>query len=284
MSKFRTFAAIAALLTMASTVAVDQAEAKKKKKPVAEAPPPPLPPIPQRPYAPNSAPNTIVVPQLLPNGLFISPNRNISPAQTLWNLRSAYNVAALNCSEPARTEITTNYRAFLRAQAKPLSAANRSVDAEFRRVNGSSFVRQREAYMTQVYNYFALPPTMTSFCNAILVMSREAKLQKPTTVTAFAQRSLPNIDIVFDDFFHRYGQYKTELAAWDAQWYDEYFRRYGVLPYGPPKTIPAPPPVLAPAPVGTPGPAAAPTPVPVVAPRIDAAPVAAPTPAPTGKP
>jgi hypothetical protein len=35
------------------------------------------------------------------------------------------------------------------------------------------YIRTRETYMTQVYNYFAYPPTLTHFCDAALVMSRE---------------------------------------------------------------------------------------------------------------
>jgi hypothetical protein len=51
-------------------------------------------------------------------------------------------------------------------------------------------------------------------------------------LTAFAQRSLPNIQIVFDDFNRRFEQWKIEAAAWDA--------RYAPRPVIVPVSSPAP--------------------------------------------
>ena len=64
-------------------------------------PPPPPPPkpvvvIPPKPYPPNNAAGNMVIPALASDGLYQSVNRGISPAQTTWNLRSGYNVAALS--------------------------------------------------------------------------------------------------------------------------------------------------------------------------------------------
>ena len=73
-------------------------------------PPPPPPPkpvvvIPPKPYPPNNAAGNMVIPALASDGLYQSVNRGISPAQTTWNLRSGYNVAALSCQGAARDEI-----------------------------------------------------------------------------------------------------------------------------------------------------------------------------------
>ena len=127
-----------------------------------------------RRLAPNGASPLLITPPTDATGLRQSVNRNITPAQTLWNLRSGYNVAALNCMAPKHAEILTNYRAFLRAHSKTLAAANRKVDAEFRKTYGARFIAPREKYMTEVYNHFALPPTLPDFCDAVLAMSRDA--------------------------------------------------------------------------------------------------------------
>ncbi len=191
-----------------------------KPKPVPPPPPPPPPVvfIPPKPMPPDRAAPTLPVPALGADGLRISPNRNISPAQTVWNLRSAYNVAALNCHAPQHADILVNYRAFLKTHARGLTAANRQVDAEFRKQYGGGFVAPREKYMTEVYNHFALPPTLDNFCDAVLAMSRDAQTVKPADLQPFAIRSLPNVEIVFDDFYRRYDQYKTDLAAWEAKY------------------------------------------------------------------
>ena len=226
----RGLAAFAAVAVIAGGAA-DDAWAKKKKKAQVVAPPPPPPIIiPQRPYPPDHAPANVVLPALGVDGLYYSPNRNITPSQMVWNLRSAYNVAALNCAEPQRGEITANYKAFLRAHAKTLAAANRQVDGEYRKKYGASFIAPREQYMTYVYNHFAFPPTLPAFCNAALAMSRNAKAVKSAQLQSFAATELPAIEIVFDDFKRRYAQYQTDLAAWDAQYLALYIQRYGPPP------------------------------------------------------
>jgi hypothetical protein len=201
-------------------VAVGVDAGKPKKQPT---PPPPPPPPPQvwvewKPTPPNHASPFLTYRPLGPDGVRLSPNRSISPAQRLWNLRSGYNVAALNCREPKHAEILVNYRTFLKVHVKPLRAANAKVDAEWRAKYGAGYIKPREKYMTEVYNHFAIPPVMPAFCDAALAMSKDAKLVKSANLTAFAATALPNLEIVFDDFYKRYDQWKVDMAAWEARW------------------------------------------------------------------
>jgi hypothetical protein len=99
-----------------------------------------------------------------------------------------------------------------------LKAANSKVDAEFKQRYGAKFIGPREEYMTSVYNHFALPPTLPDFCDAVLAVSRDAVTIKPVDLEAFAVRSLPNIEIVFDDFYRRYDAYRADLAIWQARY------------------------------------------------------------------
>lgn len=208
-------------LAVIASLAISGCAEAKKKKPEPLPPPPPAPKmvvVAWKPIPPEwAAPNT-QVPPLLPDGLRQSVNRNISPSQITWNLRSGYNVAALNCLNPKHAEILVNYRTFLKAHAKTLKAVNAKVDAEWRAKYGAGFIKPREKYMTEVYNHFAIPPTLPAFCDAALVMSREAKLVKSADLNAFAARSLPNLEIVFDDFFKRFDQYRLDMAAWENRW------------------------------------------------------------------
>ncbi len=205
---------------VAMVLAVQPAEAKKKKAP------PPAPPapaqqwvfVPWKPTPPNNASPNFKPPAVGADGLRVSVNRNISPAQMVWNLRSGYNVAALNCLEPRHAQIVVNYRAFLRIHAKALRAANLKVDSEWRGKYGAGFVKPRETYMTEVYNRFAMPPTLPAFCDAALAMSNDAKAVTVGKLEGFAAISLPNLEIVFDDFYKRYDRYKSDLAAWEAKW------------------------------------------------------------------
>lgn len=186
-----------------------------QNKVAAAPPPPPAPaPIPPQPVPPMGASLTLVVPPLDAAGVRQSVNTGVSPTQATWNLRSAFNVAALNCLQPLHAPILPGYRAFLRTHARVLAAANRGVDAEFRKKNGPGFIAPREAYMTKVYNYYAFPPTLPAFCDAALAIGQEAQIVKSADLGDFAVRSLPKIDAVFDSFYRSYEQYRVDLAAW----------------------------------------------------------------------
>lgn len=189
------------------------------KTPVASAPPPvPVMVVPPQPMPPRGASPNLVPPPIDAFGVRRTVNAGISTAQTTWNLRSAYNVAALNCLEPKHGQIVVNYREFLKVQAKKLTAVNKVVDQEFKAKHGTRFIPPREAYMTQVYNYFALPPTLSSFCDAALAMSAEAATVKSADLDSFAARSLPSLERVFLEFYRSYDQYRTDLGAWQAKY------------------------------------------------------------------
>jgi hypothetical protein len=212
--------------------------------PVPPPPPPPSPPprpvavvIPPRPVPPLGASPISVIPPLAASGLHQTVNTGIASAQITWNFRSAYNVAALNCLQSQHAEILPGYSAFLTKHTRALRTANTGVDSLFRLRHGAAFVRQREAYMTQVYNFYAFPPTVSNFCDAALVIGREAQAVPVGGLDAFAAQALPRLDAVFENFFRAYEQYRIDLAAWDAR-------------YGPPPPItPAPAPTATPAPL-----------------------------------
>lgn len=193
-----------------------------EKKPVAvNLPPPPIAPpvvIPPRPYPPVGAPTNMTIPALGPDGVRMTVNAHLTPNQMLWNIRSAYNVAALNCLRPEHAEIVVGYRAFLKKHARALRAANLGVDKEFKGRYGTAFVRPREAYMTQVYNYFANPVTLRAFCDASLTMSRNAQLVASGDLAVFSAAELPKLEQIFDAFFRAYEQYRIDAANWDAKY------------------------------------------------------------------
>jgi hypothetical protein len=174
--------------------------------------------VPPQPMPPRGASPLLQVPPMSAIGVRQTVNTGLSSAQTTWNLRAAYNVAALNCMQPQHSQIVVNYRAFLKTHVKALAAANKAVDAEFKTKFGPRFIPPREAYMTQVYNYFALPPTLPSFCDAALAISNEAATIKPAELDSFSAGALPRIEAVFLQFYRSYEQYKDDLAGWQARY------------------------------------------------------------------
>ena len=271
-SHVRKFVVAASMLLLSSGVA-----AKPKKLP--PPPPPPPPPIivyiPPRPTPPLGASPLFKVPPMNLDGTRQSINTKIAPLQTVWNLRSAYNVAALNCLRPEHADILVGYKRLLKIYKVGLLKANRGVDADYRTRFGAKFIRPRETYMTQVYNYYAFPPTLPSFCDAALAMARESMTLKPLDLTAFAQRYVPLFDLVFENFYRSYDQYKVDAAAWDAK----YAPVAVVLPVlGPTAAPTSPVPSVT---VPLPKPTAIPNPTPTPTPASTTKPTPTPTPTPT---
>ncbi|MCB2061610.1 MAG: hypothetical protein KDE21_13940 [Novosphingobium sp.] len=165
----------------------------------------------------GAAPN-LVTPPVDASGVRHTVNVGLSNNQIVWNLRSAYNVAALNCQKPEHAGILEGYSTFLKSHSRELSSVNRELDRSFKSEHGSNYIRARESYQTQVYNYFAFPPTLPAFCDAVLAMSRREQAAEPSDLDAFAASSLPQIESVFGAFFNSYDQYRTDLAAWEARY------------------------------------------------------------------
>lgn len=186
------------------------------------APPPPPPPkvaqIPPRPYPPMGASPNYQTPERMPDGSRNTVNYGLSPEQTLWNLRSAYNVAALNCLKPEHAVITANYGQFLKLFRKQLASANKTLDLDFKKQYGKDYIREREVFQTQVYNYFALPPVIPALCDAAVGVSNDIRAVPPSQLEAQAPAELAKIDKVYRDFFDSYDRYRADLLAWQTRY------------------------------------------------------------------
>lgn len=225
-------------------------------KAVAPPPPPPPPPpvqivIPSRPTPPLGATPGMIIPRKVGMGARQTVNAFITPTQATWNVRSAFNVAALNCLGPQYQPILTNYQTFLTRFKAPLATANRTVSREFAAQYGREGRAAEDAYLTKVYNYFSMPQVQTPFCDRVLGLSGQVHTVAPADLNTFTAAALPSIEEVFEQFFTAYERYEQELAAWEA--------KYGVQgqidPYALQRAVAAtPPPAVAPQPLPTAGP------------------------------
>ena len=165
------------------------------------------------------------VPQMGPDGRRITVLSNVSADERLWYFRSAWNVAALNCTGPTYQPILDGYAQFLKANAKALKAANTRIDASYRKEYpiARDAIKAREKTMTTVYNYFTLPPARAAFCQSALNVAAQALATPKYDAAAFAAANLPAFETPFANFFTAYEQYQRDSAAWDAR----YGERYG---------------------------------------------------------
>ncbi len=187
----------------------------KKPAEVAAVPPPP-PPVVARamPVPPQGAAANLTIPVATADGGYATPNRALSTDAALWHLRSALNVAALQCdvADPAGV---ARYNRLLKVHAKRLTAAHRALEAEYRRAGGDWQDRFDDA-MTRVYNYFAQPPVRAQFCATAMPMLAQVADLPEGGLDGFASAGLASLDQPFVDFYRAYDAYRVELAAWHA--------------------------------------------------------------------
>lgn len=189
-------------------------------------PPPPPPPVqvveavPYRPLPPGGAHYVMDIPKFGQDGRRQTVNANLSDDQLVWNLRSAWNVAALNCLAPEYDPILQGYRAFLTGNARALTAVNDRIEKSYTsrfRVRRDAIVA-RDGYTTQVYNFFALPAARAGFCRAALDMGNRALIAPPTDLLGFARANFDGLLAPFDQFFVEYEAYQQVSGDWDAKW------------------------------------------------------------------
>jgi hypothetical protein len=165
------------------------------------------------------------LPPLGSDGQRVTINSNLDEDGTLWHFRSAWNVAALNCLDAEHQPILDGYGKFLRQHAKVLTATNNAIDARFRKEypTRNDAIKAREAYMTQVYNYFALPPARADLCNVILAVTNDFAAAETVDPKQFAAANMPRIEGLYQEFFRQYEQYQVASAEWDTR----FGARYG---------------------------------------------------------
>lgn len=191
------------LLALATACAGPERIAAPTPLPVA------APALPQTaaPRAPDGAAANLVIPARLPDGSYATPNRNVSAAAAAWHLRAAFNVAALNCNDPA---LAPAYNQFLKAHRSALNAAHHALTREY----GASAAF--DPAMTRLYNYFAQPPVMPQFCATAAFLLHQVAAMPAAELPAVAPAALAQIDRPFTDFYARYDAWRVDLAAWRA--------------------------------------------------------------------
>ena len=200
------------------------------------APPPPPPPaptptptaarevIPYRPIPPNGAAYTMNIPPAGSDGIHRTINSDLDSNEEIWRLRSAWNVAALNCLGAPYQPILDGYKAFLRKYRKQLSAVNSAINRKFRKEYSSHMngLKAREAHSTQVYNYFAMPPVLPELCKAARQMALDEAQHPAKDLETLAATGLPRLEAVYQDFYDAYDAYRVASAAWDAKYGEKY--------------------------------------------------------------
>jgi hypothetical protein len=193
-------------------------------------PPPPPPPqvvesVPYRPLPPGGASYVMKIPPLGPDGKRITVNSNLNDDRLVWHLRSAWNVAALNCLAPEYEPILQGYRTFLTNNVRTLKGVNDRIEKtyldRFRARRDAVVARDGES--TQVYNFFANPAARSGFCLAALDVANRYIAADKTQPLPFAKENFQILLVPLESFFNEYETYQRAAAEWD----EKYGERYG---------------------------------------------------------
>lgn len=208
---------LAAIIFISAVAACAPAPVKVAPPPIPLPPPPPPPPA--MPLPPGGAALSMTIPPVGLDGVRVTPNRGLSRDEQIWHFRSALNVAALNCQGPVWGQIATEYNKFIVTHKVLLSKTSKSVDREYvKRYPKENGLRVRDTRMTDLYNYFALPPVRAQYCDLSLRKVQEANLLPTDALAEYAVTGITDIDNLFVNFYDAYVQYERDLADWNMKY------------------------------------------------------------------
>ncbi len=206
---------LAAIIMLTAVAACAPAPVKVVPAPI----PLPAPPPPAMPLPPGGAALSMTIPPVGLDGVRATPNRGLSRDEQIWHFRSALNVAALNCQGPIWGQIATEYNKFIVIHKAILSKTSKAVDREYvARYPGKNGLRARDTRMTDLYNYFALPPVRAQYCDMALRKVTEANTVPKGALPEYAIGGLADIDGVFVNFYDAYVKYERDLADWNMKY------------------------------------------------------------------
>ncbi len=166
------------------------------------APPPVTVPVPA-PVMPKGAFPGMIIPVALPDGSYPTPNRNLTPAATIWHLRAALNVAALACRGAQEATIVAGYNAMLAAQKPVLTKAEATYAKEYK-AGGGDWQDRYDDSMTRLYNFFSQSPARDAFCAAASGVLADGAIVSAERMPAFAAERLPALERPFTEFYRAY--------------------------------------------------------------------------------
>ncbi len=176
------------------------------------------PPAPARPVPPAIVGAGFMTPPRAADGSYITVNRSLTSAETVWHVRAALNVAALGCRGPQEAGTIAAYNALLSNQKTALAAAYKAVQAEHKARWGKTWQTDHDRRMTRVYNFFSQTQAHDAFCAAASNALAQATTIAPGAMASFAAATLPQLESPFTGFYQAWDGYRVELAAWESRY------------------------------------------------------------------
>ena len=140
-----------------------------------------------------------VTPARAMGGAYSVPRRNYSPAEAIWHVRAALNVAALGCRDANEARTVAAYNGLLSSRRAALAAADARTKALYRARFGGRWQYMHDTAMTKLYNFFAQPPAHDGFCRVARQILDEAQTVPDAAFAMFANDALMRLEAPFTD-------------------------------------------------------------------------------------
>lgn len=148
---------------------------------------------------------------------YVTPNRELSPEETVWHVRVALNVAALGCRGADEGTTVAAYNALLGSFRAPLAAAAAGAEKRYQAKYGAKWRAAQDDRMTRLYNFFAQTPAHDEFCARAKQVLAAAPATRAEDWPRLAGQALTWMEAPFLAFYARYDAYRTERADWEAR-------------------------------------------------------------------
>jgi hypothetical protein len=125
----------------------------------------------------------------------ISPEEKL--AESLWRLRAALNVAALQCQYDAALNTVANFNQLIKLHRSELEGARATMESRFRRIYGRGGVSAFDKYNTKTWNGFSTVTAQRPFCGKSSEVGTEALVTPVGSLTVLANNRLSEIEAVF---------------------------------------------------------------------------------------
>ncbi len=119
--------------------------------------------------------------------------RATTPAETeanlIWSMRSALNIAALQCQFSPFLATVATYNDFLKAHSEELARAVVTLQGHFRRYDGAKGQTTFDQYVTATYQSYSTLDAQYSFCEQAGLTGRETLTIRKGELGPVAQRN-----------------------------------------------------------------------------------------------
>lgn len=119
-------------------------------------------------------------------------------AETVWKMRAALNVAALQCQYDPALKAVDTYNQFSRQHKDSLNSIRSALEGSFRRRFGKGWAGQFDRYNTRLYNSYSATHEQIAFCTKMSdVGARSLAATDNAQLAEVATQAIPEVDALF---------------------------------------------------------------------------------------